>query len=191
MTWRMIVKSGKSSSGSPICSGLHSAAESAPVLVSPSGATAAVTADAAVPMLNRVSGVTGARVTTSLHPNPSAQTTVPTAPTATDTPGRFCSSTAERTSSRARSTAAVCCGDGAESMTDGTSCDCGKRGAVTTTLWVRNAANAATRTPTASAVRPAHIGSRLRAALTPSTTPTTISSMPMTAAPGASSASAT
>jgi len=34
MTWRMIVKSGKFSSGSPMCSGLHSAAESAPVLVS-------------------------------------------------------------------------------------------------------------------------------------------------------------
>jgi hypothetical protein len=46
----MIVKSGKSSSGSPMCSGLHSAAESAPVLLSASGATtAAVTADAAVP----------------------------------------------------------------------------------------------------------------------------------------------
>jgi hypothetical protein len=59
MTWRMIVKSGKSSSGSPICSGLHSAAESAPLLVSPSGATAAVMAGAAVPMLNRVWGVTG------------------------------------------------------------------------------------------------------------------------------------
>jgi hypothetical protein len=41
-------------------------------LASPSDATAAVTADAAVPMLNRVSAVTGARVTTSLHPNPSA-----------------------------------------------------------------------------------------------------------------------
>ena len=150
-----------------------------------------MTADAAVPMLNRVSGVTGARVTTSLHPNPSAQTTVPPAPTATDTPGRFCSNTAERTSSRARPMAAVYCGDGAESTTDGTACDCGKRGAVTTTPWVRNVANAATTTPTASAVRAAHIGSRLRAALTPSTTPTTISSMPMTAAPGASSASAT
>ena len=171
--------------------GLQSATGSAPVLVSPSGATEAVTADAAVPMLNRVSGVTGARVTTSLHPNPSAQTTVPPAPTATDTPGRFCSTMAARTSCRARSTAAAYCGDGAESTTDGTSCDRGKRGAVTTTPWVRNAANAATTTPTASAVRAAHIGSRLRAALTPSTTPATISSMPRTAAPGASSASAT
>src|SRR6267142_6960213 len=147
MTWRMSVKGGKSSSGSPTCLGLQSATGSAPVLVSPSGATEAVTADAAVPMLNRVAGVTGARVTTSLHPNPSAQTTVPPAPTATDTPGRFCSNTAERTSSRARSTAAVYCGDGGESTTDGTSCDCGKRGAVTTTPWVRNAANAATATP--------------------------------------------
>ena len=116
---------------------------------------------------------------------------VPPAPTATDTPGRFCSNTAARTSSRARSTAAAYCGDGAESMTDGTACDCAKRGALTTTSWVRNAANAATTTPRVSAVRAAHIGSRLRAALTPSTTPTAISSMPMTAAPGASSASAT
>src|SRR4030095_394542 len=85
----------------------------------------------------------------------------------------------------------ACCGDGADPVTDGTSCDCGKSGAVTTTPWVRNAANAATATPTAGGVRPAHMGSRLRAALTPSTTPATISSMPMTAAPGASSASAT
>src|SRR6185503_21099669 len=121
---------------------------SAPVLVSPSGAMAAMTADAAVPMLNRVAGVTGVRVTTSLHPNPSAQTMVPPAPTATDTPGRFCSNTADRTSSRARSTAAARCGEGAESMTDGTCCDCGKRAAVTTTAWVRNAVNAATATPT-------------------------------------------
>ncbi len=200
MTWRKIVKSGKSSPSSPIASGLHSFAASVPVLVSPSGTTAAVSADAAVPMLNRVLGVTGVRVTTSLHPNPSAQTMVPSfakapegkpTPTATDTPGRFCSNTTARTSSRARWTAAAYCGDGAESMTDGTSCDCAKRGALTTTSWVRNAANAATTTPTASAVRAAHIGSRLRAALTPSTTPTTISSMPMTAAPGASSALAT
>src|SRR5262245_59557000 len=103
----MSVKSGKSSSGSPMYSGLHSAAESAPVLVRPSGATAAaVIADAAVPMLNRVFGVTGVRVSASLQPNPSAQTIVPTfakasagkpsfagatagkpAPTATDTHG--------------------------------------------------------------------------------------------------------
>ena len=59
---------------------------------------------------------------------------------------------AARTSSRARPTAAAYYGDGAESMTDGTSCDCGKRGALTTTRWVRNAANAATTMPTASAV---------------------------------------
>ena len=51
------------------------------------------------------------------------------------------------TSSRARPTAAAYCGDGAEAMTDGTSCDCGKRGAVTTTPCVRNAANAATPSP--------------------------------------------
>src|SRR6185369_2645699 len=157
---------GKSASGSPMCSGLHSAADSAPVWVSPSGVTAAVTADAAVPMLNRVSGVTGARVATSLHPNPSAQTTVPPAPTATDTPGRFCANTAARTSSRAFPTAAAYRGDGTGPMTEGTSADGGKRAAVAATPWVRKAANAATATPMASAVRAAHIGSRLRAALT-------------------------
>jgi hypothetical protein len=68
-------------------------------------------------------------------------------------------------------------------MTDGTSCGRGKRGAVTTTPCARNAANeATTTTPAASAVRATHLGSRLRAALTPSTTPATISSMPL---PGA------
>src|SRR3954466_12356622 len=97
--------------------------------VSPSGATAAsVTAAAAVPMLNRAFGVTGVRVSTSLQPNPSAQTIVPPAPTATETPGRFCSRTAARTSARARSTADAYWGEGAESMTDGTLCDCAKRG---------------------------------------------------------------
>src|SRR5688500_8152905 len=150
----MIVKGGKSSPGSPICSGLHCTADSAPVLVSPSGATAAaVTVDAAVPILNRVAGVTDVRVPTSLQPNPSAQTILPPsvakpsegrphcskAPggkpplTATETPGRFCSRTAARTSSRARSTAAAYGGDGAESLTDGTSGGCAKGGAATVT----------------------------------------------------------
>jgi hypothetical protein len=46
-------------------------------------------------------------------------------------------------------------------------------------------------TPTASAVRAAQAGSRFRAVFTPSTTAPIISSRPMTAAPGASSASAT
>jgi hypothetical protein len=99
------------------------------------GATAAaVTADAAVPMLNRVFAVTGVSVSTSRQPNPSAQTIVPPAPTATETPGKFCSRTAARTNSRARSMAAAHCGDGAESMTDGTSCGCANRGAVTVTV---------------------------------------------------------
>jgi hypothetical protein len=47
MKWPLIVHGGKLSSGSPMCSGLHSA-ESAQLWVSPSGATAAaVIADAA------------------------------------------------------------------------------------------------------------------------------------------------
>jgi hypothetical protein len=45
--------------------------------------------------------------------------------------------------------------------------------------------------PTASAVRAVQAGSRFRAAFTPITTPPIISSSPMTAPPGASSASAT
>jgi hypothetical protein len=70
----------------------------------------------------------------------------------------------------ARSTAAAYCGDGAESTTDGTSCDCAKRGAVIATACVRNAANTAMRTPTASPARVADTGSRFRAAFTPTTT---------------------
>src|SRR4029453_7365037 len=192
MTWRMSVKSGKSSPGSPIASGLHSAAESVPVLVMPRDATAAaVTRGAAVPMLNRVSGVTGVCVTTSLHPNPSAQTMPTPMPTAIETPGRFCSTMAARTIGRARSTAAAHCGEGADALTDGTSGGCAKRGALTETSWVRNAANAAMRTPTASAVRAAQIGIRFRAVLTPITTAASISRNPPTAPPGASSAMAT
>src|SRR5687767_568958 len=42
MTWRRIVRGGKSSPSSPIASGLHSFAASAPVLVSPSLAIAAM-----------------------------------------------------------------------------------------------------------------------------------------------------
>ena len=75
-----------------------------------------------------ITAPTGVLVRTSLQPNPSAQTMVPPAPTATETPGRFCSSAAARTRSRARSTAAAYCGEGAASMTDGTSCGCANRG---------------------------------------------------------------
>ena len=101
MTWRMIVKSGKSSSGSPIASGLHSAAESAPVLVSPRDTTAAaVTADAAVPMLTVIRRDQRPRFHVP-RADPSAQTIVPPAPTATETPGRFCSRTAGARAPRA------------------------------------------------------------------------------------------
>lgn len=184
----MNVKPGKSSSGSPMCPGLHSVAESAPVLVSPSDADAGATADAAVPMLNRVFGVTGVRVATSLHPNPSDQTTEPPAPTATDTPGRFCSHTAARASSRARSTAAAYCGDVAVAATDGTVCGGANSGAVTTAWWISNAADAATTIPTTSAMRETEAANRLRAALRPNTSPTTISSVATTTEPGLSSA---
>ena len=54
------------------------------MLVGPTRTAAAVTADAAVPMLNRVFGVTGVRVSTSRQPNSSGQTIVPPAPTATE-----------------------------------------------------------------------------------------------------------
>src|SRR5947207_531287 len=110
---------------------------------------AAMTTGAAVPMLNRVSGVTGVRVTTSLHPNPSAQAMPPPTPTAIETPGRFCSTMAARTIGRARSTVTAHCGEGADWLTDGTSDGCAKRGAVTLTAWVRNAAIAAMARPRA------------------------------------------
>src|SRR5437762_8234619 len=110
---------------------------------------AAVTTGAAVPMLNRVSGVTGVCVTTSLHPNPSAQTMPTPMPTAIETPGRFCSTMAARTIVRARSTAAAHCGEGADLLTDGTSGGCAKRGADTLAAWLRNAENAATARPRA------------------------------------------
>src|SRR5919106_6527235 len=89
---------------------------------------AAVITGAAVPMLNRVSGVTGVRVTTSLHPNPSAQTMPLPMPTAIETPGRFCSTIAARTIGRARSTAAAHCGEGADALTDGTTGGWGEGG---------------------------------------------------------------
>jgi hypothetical protein len=76
-------------------------------------------------------------------------------------------------------------------MTEGTSGGCAKRGAATVIACVRNAANAAIRAPTARAVRPAQIGRRFRAVLTPNRTAASISRNPMTAAPGASSALAT
>src|SRR5690606_9734130 len=128
------------------------------------------------------------------------QTTVPSfdraaegepTPTATDTPGSLCARTAARTSSRARSPPAAYRADGAVPTTEGTVWACGNRGAATATACVRNAANVATTAPTASAVRAAQVGSRLRATCTPSTTPTISSSKPMAAAPGASSAAAT
>jgi hypothetical protein len=155
----------------------------------PRDATAAVViTGAAVPMLNRVAGVTGVCVTTSLHPNPSAQTMPPPMPTAIETPGRFCSTMAARTIGRARSTAAAHSGEGAGALTDGTPGGCAKRGASTVAAWMSNAANAAMRTPPASAMLPAQIGSRFRAVLTPIRTAAAISTNASTAVPGAASA---
>ena len=94
---------------------------------------------------------------------------------------------AARTIGRARSTAAAHCGEGADALTDGTSVGCAKRDAATVTAWMRNAAPAAMRAPTANAVRAAQIGSRFRAVLTPSRTAAAISRNPPTGAPGGSS----
>jgi hypothetical protein len=195
MTWRMSVKSGKSSSGSPICSGLHSAAESAPVLVSPSGATAA--GDRGRRRADVESGVRrDGRPRVDVPPSePFGPDDVPSfaarpAPTATDTPGRFCSRTAARTSSRARSTAAAYCGDGAESMTDGTSCGCGKRGAVTRPVGQKCRERG---DDDADGKRGAGGPGREPVARGPHTEhdPPPSAACPMTAAPGASSAPAT
>jgi hypothetical protein len=95
---------------------------------------------------------------------------------------------AARTMGRARSIAAAHCGEGADPLTDGTPGGCAKRGAATVAAWMRNAAHAALSTPTASAVRPAQIGSRFRAVLKPSRTAASISRNARTAVPGAASA---
>ena len=107
-------------------------------------------------------------------------------PTEIETPGRFCSTMAARTIGRARSTAAANCGEGADALTDGTPGACAKRGASTLLEWMRNAANAAMRAPAATAARPAQVGSRLRAVLTPKRTAASMSRNPTTAPPGGS-----
>src|SRR5688572_31853363 len=53
------------------------------------------------------------------QPKASAHTTSPPAPTATDSPGRFCSARAVRTTCRACLTAADHCGEGSDSAADG------------------------------------------------------------------------
>ena len=118
----MSVKGGKSSSGSRDAQDSTCHRVSAGI-ASPSGATEAVTADAAVPMLNRVAGVTGARVTTS---SPSEPFGPDDSAAGTDRHGHSGQSFAPPwppARAAARSTAAAYCGDGAESTTDGTSCD--------------------------------------------------------------------
>jgi hypothetical protein len=77
-------------------------------------------------------------------------------------------------------------GEGADALTDGTPGACAKRGASTLLEWMRNAATAAMRAPTATAVRPAQAGSRLRAVLMPKRTAASMSRNPTTAPPGGS-----
>src|SRR5690606_37722016 len=89
-------------------------------------------------------------------------------PTATETPGRFWSTMAARTSARARSTAPVCDEEGAGPLTDGTSVGPANSGTVAATARVRAPANSRMATPTTRAVRHARTGSRLRAAFTAS-----------------------
>ncbi|MEZ5318860.1 MAG: hypothetical protein R2752_15780 [Vicinamibacterales bacterium] len=72
----------------------------------------------AVPMRNGVSGDTGRWSSRLAQPNPSAHTTWPPRPTATDTPGKFCSARLARTSCRARSTASAQRDAGASPGTD-------------------------------------------------------------------------
>ena len=84
-----------------------------------------------VPILNRVSGVTRARFSRSAQPKPSAHTMPPPTPTATESPGRFCSARPARTICRARPTASAHSCDGAACVTDGTLCGSGARAS----LW--------------------------------------------------------
>jgi hypothetical protein len=81
----------------------------------------------AVPILNRVSGVTGTRLSRSAQPKPSAHTMSPPTPIATDIPGRFRWVIPARTICRPRSTAPAHFGGGAECVTDATSCGLGCR----------------------------------------------------------------
>ena len=80
------------------------------------------------PVLNCISGATGAWVSRSAQPKPSAQTISPPTPTATDNPGRFCAVRLARAICRARSTALVQVGDGFARVTDWTLCALGWRG---------------------------------------------------------------
>ena len=82
----------------------------------------------AVPIRNCVSGVTGTRASRSAQPKPSAHATSPATPTATESPGRLRSTSAERTIRRPSAAASAQRDGGADRSTAGTSAGAGCSG---------------------------------------------------------------
>ena len=106
----------------------------------------------AVPILNRVSGETWTRFSRSAQPKPSAQTISPPAPTATESPGRFCSVRPARTICRPCATAAAHCGRGAESVALGTSCAFGCSGVAVADTYTNSPSTATSTRPMARTI---------------------------------------
>src|SRR5687767_217450 len=100
----------------------------------------------AVPTLNRVVGVTRLRDLRSAQPKPSAQAMSPSTPTATESPGRFCSARAARMTCREPSTASDHRGDGSDCVADGALCGCGCSGAAPALTYITS--------PTMTAISP-------------------------------------
>src|SRR5712691_8078751 len=121
-----------------------------PLRLSASTPTAAeVSTVDVVPIRNWVSGVTGTRFLMSAQPKPSAHTMSPPTPTATETPGRFCSARPARMMCRARSTDSDRSCDGSEYLTDGARSGCGCRGAAAALMYIATPTITARSPPTA------------------------------------------
>jgi hypothetical protein len=116
-----------------------------------------------MPLLNRVPGATGTRFSRSAQPKPSAHTMSAPTPTATESPGRFCSVRLARTLCRPRSTASAHFRAGSASITDCTFCGSGcKRFAVRVIYaWIPSIATSSPPTATTSATSKISSGFRL------------------------------
>src|SRR5690606_5195355 len=105
---------------------------------------------------------TGVRRSRSAQPKPSAQTSPPSTPTATDSPGRFCSLTAARTDCRALSVAAAQGPDGAASVADGTAPGSGCHVGAVAVMYVWRPAMKASSTPTPTTSSASHVSVRFQ-----------------------------
>ena len=85
----------------------------------------------------------------------------PPTPTATESPGRFCSVRPARTICRPCSTASAHFGDGAECVTDGTSCGFGCRGVAVALMYTQSPRIAASSRPTATTISASQVCVRL------------------------------